>query len=273
MSSIDFLIPSPRSLPADGEFDFWDSDTADIYEKNVKKFGQQWIYTDKSFSYKINRQGYRSNNIEDINLDNYMAVLGCSLTVGIGLALEDTWAYQISQQEDLDLVNAAIPGASNNLIYANFVRLATITKKPKFIIINWTDLTRNFYWDSSGCSLYIVGHKISDNSDWDQSFKQRIIHQDKLIYEFSEMFNQVNLIALSRDIPVWHITNFAGYETINEVCKLLYQYYAGSDPNNVIAHNKFAARDIVDLQVSHPGTFLQHRVITKWNEVRKNYVR
>ncbi len=77
----------------------------------------------------------------NIDYNNCMAVFGCSHTVGIGINNEDTWSYRIAKDKGLDLINAAVPGGSNNLMVINLVRLLK-TVKPKYIVMSWTSLLR-----------------------------------------------------------------------------------------------------------------------------------
>ena len=78
------------------------------YDENLEKNRDQlekynWI--DRYFTYKFNSHGFRS---EEFSCDDSIMFFGCSHTVGIGLPLEDTWAYQIAQSVNLKRFNLSI---------------------------------------------------------------------------------------------------------------------------------------------------------------------
>jgi hypothetical protein len=78
------------------------------YENNLKNNKEQlekynWI--DNQFTYKFNRHGFRSEEFTD---DDSIMFFGCSNTVGIGLPVENTWAYQVAKKLDLKCFNLAI---------------------------------------------------------------------------------------------------------------------------------------------------------------------
>jgi len=64
-----------------------------------------------SISYTFNKDGFRS---EEFNYepDNSVLFLGCSLTIGIGMRLEDTWTYKVANTLGLRRYNIGV-GASS----------------------------------------------------------------------------------------------------------------------------------------------------------------
>ena len=87
------------------------SDTKDLYLENLKtnydKLNQNgWI--DRQFAYKFNSHGFRCDEFTN---ENSIMFLGCSFTCGIGLPLEDTWAYQVANSLNLKSVNLGIGGS------------------------------------------------------------------------------------------------------------------------------------------------------------------
>ena len=90
------------------ELDWLISDYEITYENNLKNHREQlekynWI--DKQFTYKFNSHGFRS---EEFSNDNSIMFFGCSNTVGIGLPVEDTWAYMVAQRLNLKCFNLGI---------------------------------------------------------------------------------------------------------------------------------------------------------------------
>lgn len=63
----------------------------------------------RPFKYYLNDWGHRCGEI-DVNADNNILFLGCSLTFGIGLPKEETWPYLVSKELGMREVNLAVPG-------------------------------------------------------------------------------------------------------------------------------------------------------------------
>lgn len=87
------------------------SDTDQHYQQNLISRYQElsnnnWV--NKQFTYKFNSHGFRS---EEFSQDDSIMFLGCSMTVSIGLPLEDSWAYQVAKNLNLKRFNLAIGGA------------------------------------------------------------------------------------------------------------------------------------------------------------------
>jgi len=113
-------------------------DTEDLYQKNLqdqydslKKYN--WI--DANITYKFNSYGFRS---DEFSSEPNIVFLGCSHTVGIGLPLESTWPYLISNQLQLKRFNLGIGASSNDTAFR--LALTWISKlKPKLVIFLSTD--------------------------------------------------------------------------------------------------------------------------------------
>jgi hypothetical protein len=113
---------------------FWlGSDLSDVYFNNVKTNRSQlneYDWLGKVFTYKFNSHGFRS---DEFSHEDSVMFLGCSFTVGIGLPLEDTWAYQVAEKLNLKRFNLAIGGSGPDTAF----RLANhyIPQiKPKLVV-------------------------------------------------------------------------------------------------------------------------------------------
>jgi hypothetical protein len=67
-----------------------------------------------AITYKINSHGFRCDEFET---GPYLVALGCSYTVGIGLPVESTWPYLVSQALGLKCANLAWGGYSTDTCY------------------------------------------------------------------------------------------------------------------------------------------------------------
>lgn len=93
------------------------TDTEELYKQNIKdpRYREQLIeygWDDTSVTYQFNSHGFRC---EEFNLDterDSIVFLGCSLTAGVGIPLEDTWAYKVAKTLGLRCYNLGIGGTS-----------------------------------------------------------------------------------------------------------------------------------------------------------------
>lgn len=255
------LLDMPRDLPRSCTTKFWDTDTEELYNKNVNKLGNDWIWATKPIEYSVNSLGYRMQEFNEIDWSNYLAVFGCSFTAGTGLPLEDTWSYRISKSLGLDLVNAAIPGGGNDTILINLTRLLKQKEKPKYIIISWSAITRKAYWYNGNVILY--GSIDQKNKSWEQSYYNYLNNNYQWQYEFIEIKRQADTLCQLANVPVWHITNFNEYNFIDSVDKILPSQSDGS----MYGINNWSARDYnFEKRTGHPGIELQDKIVDKWNQ-------
>jgi|688.fasta_scaffold01693_8 hypothetical protein len=115
------------------EWDLFDS--KERYEENLNKNfnllkSNNWI--DKKITYKFNGDGFRSFEF-DADTDSIL-FLGCSLTFGTGLPLEETAGYLISQKLKLRFFNLGLGGTSNDTAF-RFGYHYISTLKPKIVIM------------------------------------------------------------------------------------------------------------------------------------------
>jgi|LauGreDrversion4_1035100.scaffolds.fasta_scaffold12462_4 hypothetical protein len=82
------------------------------------------------FTYRFNSQGFRADEFGD---EPSVMFLGCSLTMGLGIELEHTWAFKVAQDLGLKNHNLATGGSSNDACYRLFTHWHRI-HKPKIVI-------------------------------------------------------------------------------------------------------------------------------------------
>jgi len=113
--------------------DWCPSDTEELYNKNYKENfellkSSGWI--DRKFKYTFNSHGFRC---EEFTNEDSIMFLGCSYTMGIGLPIEDTWSNIVAKKVNLQYVNLAIGGGSNDTAFR--FCLGWIDRiKPKMVI-------------------------------------------------------------------------------------------------------------------------------------------
>lgn len=114
------------------------SDSEDRFEQNVAdpkqlarldKFG----WTRDNVSYTFNSEGFRADEFTGGAHDS-IVFLGCSLTIGIGMTLEHTWAYKVASSLGLRRYNLGVGGGGPDMCF----RLAhhwIPRLRPKYVVM------------------------------------------------------------------------------------------------------------------------------------------
>lgn len=191
------------------------SDDEDFYLDHVKtnyndlsEYG--WI--DRKFTYKFNSHGFRC---DEFSHDNSIAFFGCSFTCGIGLPLENTWAYHVANNLKLKSFNLGIgsTGAGTSFRLANHY-IPQI--KPKLVVYLEPPPGRFYINSAIGHYDLTVGnadpifedfynHWLSnpENSDLDY-LKNKIAieslcHQNKIKFVYAQC-TEMSKLDLARDL-------------------------------------------------------------------------
>lgn len=111
------------------------SDSEERYQENLKKsYNDLKIYgwLDKEISYKLNSEGFRC---EDFSNDDSIVFFGPSITMGIGLSVEDIYPTLVANELKLKCFNLAIAGTSNDTSFRlAYTWLEKI--KPKVVVFH-----------------------------------------------------------------------------------------------------------------------------------------
>lgn len=99
------------------ELEWHPGDTQNLYYQNVlKKYDDLkrlgWI--NKKISYKFNSHGFRS---EEFKEGKNIIFLGCSITFGTGINLEDTFPYKVAKSINYNCCNLGVSGSSNDTAF------------------------------------------------------------------------------------------------------------------------------------------------------------
>lgn len=122
---------------------FSSGDSMEHYEKNIKIQPKDWIYRTLDVSYSYNKRGHRCKDIEEIDLDNYILFTGCSHTEGVGVRLEDSYPFLVSESLNCDYYNLSMSGTGIDVVEYNLVTwLSKVKQKPKYIFVQWPDHSR-----------------------------------------------------------------------------------------------------------------------------------
>src|SRR6056300_908888 len=248
------LLEIPRNLEKSTTVEFWDSDTKELYDFNCKQFDDNWIWKKEKITYTVNNLKYRCKELDLIDWNNYLAVFGCSLTSCTGINEKDSWPYMISKKLKLDLLNAGIPGGSNDLILENIKLLLNSKKtKPKFIIVSWTSLIRKAY--KEGNLWFLHGAITTDSTKFVDEYNNFISNERLQQKNFLKIFFEVNKLCATYNIPIWNFTSFP----YNFFTKYIDVINCNTNIKGSIEEiNKTCSRDIQKSRLwCHPGKKMQ----------------
>ena len=128
----------------DPEFSLIGADSKNHFEEHLKTQPADWEYRTKPVTYKRNKLGHRCKELEDLD-DKFILFTGCSLTEGVGVALEDTFTFKLAQQLGMDYYNIGLAGSGADLLSENLsMWFANIKKIPQLVVIQWPAPNRHY---------------------------------------------------------------------------------------------------------------------------------
>jgi len=127
---------------------FIGGDSEKQFIQAIEEMPIDWYYNNTEILYDYNNLGHRCKNFEDLDQDNYILFIGCSHTMGVGLELEKTYPYLLSEKLKMDYYNLAVPATGNDVLEYNLLTwIFKINKKPKLIVVQWPDQSRFMEYD------------------------------------------------------------------------------------------------------------------------------
>lgn len=186
------------------------SDDEKLYQDNLKSQPNDWYYRTNQISYVYNNNGHRCNDIEDIDLENYILFAGCSHTEGIGLKLEDTYPYLLTQYFKCSYYNLALGGTGPDTMIYNIATWFAKTKKlPKLLVVQWPHHIRiviRDYSKSENVDPIIWNTSGSWNADKNSDMSKFFVYGNSIKYFDSQRLLFKNLIKNIAPCPVLYVT-------------------------------------------------------------------
>lgn len=139
---VSWLTLPDHNNPSVNTNKFTGGDTYEQYQKNLKTQPENWHYRTKEIEYICNSRGYRTKEFSEIDWENSIVMFGCSMTVGIGVAEDETISHFLEERSGRPVVNLAIPGSGLDFnLYNNFL-LRKNYPKPWAVVNLWTNTHR-----------------------------------------------------------------------------------------------------------------------------------
>jgi len=182
---------------------FTGGDTKSTFDKNLKTQSNDWYYRNCRLTYIRNTNGHRCKNLSEIDLDNYILFTGCSYSEGIGVELEKTFPYILSQKLNVDYYNLAVGGSGPDVCFFNLVKFYFTAKKlPKCLILQLPQNTR-FLTFNKNPPLNIPFYNF--NGIWLDECKNFILEGEELNYFTSKSKLFLRLIQEIYTCPIINV--------------------------------------------------------------------
>lgn len=169
-----------------------------------------------SDKFMTNRFGHRSQEFTDKHYGSHILFAGCSETVGEGLALEETWSFnvfkKIKEIEDVSgYYNLSSGGIGFSTIIPNIFKYCKKYGHPKAIFLNLPEVLRFYSFEDNGYSyLSQIEDRIKKEFDRKERpteysrFYLLFYHYYLMLEEFCET-NGIKLFSFTWDVkrPEW----------------------------------------------------------------------
>lgn len=258
---MNLLLPTPYQHVIGGSFNFMQNDTEELLNINRKRYGKDWYWYDRPIEYRYNKLGYRMDKeVEDIDFNNYYAFFGCSFTEGVGLPVEETFAFKIAAAKKVDYINASHGGASPEFALYNFLQLIdNAPKMPTHVIFNWPSIVRTMYWMNKDTMTFkLPGH---NKDGWITSYEEFVMGEAHIRNRFEMILKTVRLITNAHNIILYETSLLdEGFEGIEHISTLKGLDEINCDDINTLHLRK--GRDIGTDEISHPG-FLYNKYVVE----------
>jgi hypothetical protein len=189
---------SPYIEHANKEILWLPMDTEALYNQHINNSEKldllikyQWL--NKKFTYKFNSNGFRC---QDFSNNPSVAFFGCSLTVGIGLPLENVWTTLVAEKLNLIQYNFGIGGTSNDTAFR--LALAWLPKiSPKIVVFGQTYAHR--------FEIFSI-KKLGSSQEYDQGEFDSNWQSNNMYHEINKTKNALAMENLCRQLNIKFIT-------------------------------------------------------------------
>jgi hypothetical protein len=182
-----------------GTIDFWQTDSKELFEQNLKTQPLDWYYRTNPIQYIVNDDGYRTQQFRNINWSESVVVFGCSQTFGIGLPEEYTIPNQLSSILNVPAVNMGIGASSISAALHNSIILKNGYSRPKAVVYLWPAINRTIYYHEDHVQNH--GPWYTSPGDYFQLWNKTESHSIS-----NALLAQMTVKTFWKDIPFYEAT-------------------------------------------------------------------
>jgi hypothetical protein len=156
-----------------------EDETQNLYDENMdQEITDKWIdewdaneeqYSKNDVLYRVNKHGWRADNIVKSQGENAVMFLGDSFTFGVAVANDDVWCSKVATKIGKINWNVGNPGGTNQdiiLLFESFIESGYI---PSQVVVMWTSPVRKILFNGKKFNNFAEKgnvHDIDDNIDW-----------------------------------------------------------------------------------------------------------
>lgn len=245
--------------------EFISTDDAERFKKNKKnpQMLSKYLDTNNPLVYSFNSLGYRTKEFSSFRENEFILVMGCSYTEGIGLHEEDIWHSYISKEFNLPIMNLGIGGCGPDTVRLNSIQyIKNNYPKPKMTIIQWPgEFRRYFFHHPNRVWCHVPGFLTESNHRGEEiKYDSEWYHNRYLTYSAQQKHdNYVNILSTKL---LWESQNIP------------YLGWAWKDdqPNSYAHLKNFDTRETDEKarDMAHPGPSTQYQCYQKiLEDIRK----
>lgn len=196
---------------------WWPSDTEDRFYRKQEFVGDRglawrnmWKDTQPDGSnpitYKVNSHAFRTQELDDLfDFTESIMCIGCSMTFGIGVHNETTWAYKVGQELNLPVINLGIPGGSLDAMYRVYsywqprikskytLALMPPGRRMEIQTNRHKDAWQNGHWEKVGA--HRIGDLMSINKPLGELFALQLFEDEIYTVSTQKNINAIKHIA------------------------------------------------------------------------------
>jgi hypothetical protein len=123
------------------------------------------------------------------NMNSRIWVVGCSITHGVGVTLEERWGHLVSQHLNLETQYLTAPGSS--IEWATDQILQADIQPNDIVLWGMTTPSRYMYYDDNGQIQHVLNTYHDSNPDFNLIFDLARLTDNNLAYKAVNYVNQV----------------------------------------------------------------------------------
>lgn len=220
----------------------------ELYEEHLKTRRDDlerhgWI--DADITYEINEYRFReTKDMHDRNSESIMC-LGCSITFGEGLPLEQTWPYLLGKKLGLPSYNLGMPGGAIEGFYRVCEAWLPIIQSKHVFLLKHPGNRREFYAPGVFKFINLLGHEwqqatevnnnkelgikdeyerlLMNDIEFDITYRRNINAIKWLCHQYGAKFYEVPWARIPRDLAEKHKARDLGHPGLafmEEVCRI-----------------------------------------------------
>ncbi len=208
------ILTSIVKFQMEGNIGMTEVNFLDLFSRSLKKMSSRdpgrtiMLNDNRQIYYEYNSYGYRSEEFKD----QKVLVLGCSQTLGVGLPIEYTWPFLLSEKTNMPYISLAKGGDS---MQAQVIKAFQFFKEfyhPEYIlgVFPMSRMEMPYVKDIFGVD------KKPNISDQDRAYIQNIFINNSKIEKFSKLPHSGDEV-IPEEVPIFY--NLMFMKMLDQYCK------------------------------------------------------